>query len=86
MASRKEILEMLSRGEIDVHRATELLAHPQEFAPETTPETTPDSVPGIAPVFELTDTEEIFEILTTKYLTSPYCPPFSEQDKAQKRG
>ena len=49
MASRKEILEMLSRGEIDVHRATELLAHPQEFAPETTPEITPDSVPGIAP-------------------------------------
>lgn len=43
MASRKEVLEMLSRGEIDVTRATELLTRPQESAPVTMPG------PGVAP-------------------------------------
>ena len=38
MASRKEILEMLSQGQIDVERATELLAQaPASPAPEPPP-------------------------------------------------
>lgn len=38
MASRKEILEMLSRGEIDIDRATELLAQlPATPTPESPP-------------------------------------------------
>lgn len=38
MALRKKILEMLSRGEIDVTRATELLTHAQDTAPDIAPE------------------------------------------------
>ena len=45
MPTRKEVLEMLSRGEIDVTRATELLNQP----PDPTPvleETAPEAVPA----------------------------------------
>ena len=56
MASRKEILEMLSQGQIDVERATELLAQaPASPAPEPppAPETAeppqPPPVPSPAP-------------------------------------
>jgi hypothetical protein len=44
MPTRKEVLEMLSRGEIDVTRATELLNQPPE--PEPVPEkTAPEAAP-----------------------------------------
>ena len=43
MASRKEILEMLSRGEIDIDHATELLAQlPASSAPEAPPPPMPE--------------------------------------------
>lgn len=46
MASRKEILEMLSRGEIDVERATELLAQqPASPAPDAPPAPFPPETP-----------------------------------------
>lgn len=47
MASRKEILEMLSRGEIDIDRATELLAQaPSAPAPEAPPPPFPENPPA----------------------------------------
>jgi len=56
MASRKEILEMLSRGEIDVERATELLAQipasPAQEAPPTPPAPEAPAAPETPPAPE----------------------------------
>ncbi len=41
MTTRKEVLEMLSAGEIDIDRATELLAQAHEPQPQPEPEPTP---------------------------------------------
>jgi len=49
MASRKEILEMLSRGEIDVERATELLAQIPAGSGQEAPPTPPAPEPPPAP-------------------------------------
>ncbi|WP_119065168.1 hypothetical protein [Aggregatilinea lenta] len=48
MTTRKEVLEMLSAGEIDVDRAAEMLA--QAHDPEPEPEPQPEPVRAEAPV------------------------------------
>lgn len=81
MASRKEILEMLSRGEIDIDRATELLAQlPASPAPETPPPPMPE-MPQMPPA-----PEAAFEPPAAPPVPVPQPPPTPPRHKSVGKG
>lgn len=80
MASRKEILEMLSKGEIDVDRATELLAQtPASPRPEMPPAPFPENPPAPEPA---PAPEAAFEPPQPPPLPVPEPPPAPPRPKS----